>query len=203
MGCSCSAAAALQLCFHIAPLTRILQEPLPQPAAFLAVALQRYTTNTGPLDLQNLDPILNTSKPEDAGELLSRFLSQIRTAKPECKLPTTLSFRPAQTLLRSLRTIAFMSPNSCAGGDNNTIIFQIDRAHPTGRKNVTVMQFPLKLERECQFIARCGNKGTEYELQAVVVHQGDSKKGHYVTFLKPAGGPHWALLDDDTVKWVQ
>jgi hypothetical protein len=36
-----------------------------------------------------------------------------------------------------------------------------------------------------------------------VVHQGDSKKGHYITFLKPAGGPHWALLDDDTVKWVQ
>jgi hypothetical protein len=65
------------------------------------------------------------------------------------------------------------------------------------------MQFPLKLERECQFIARCGNKGTEYELQAVVVHQGDSKKGHYITFLKPAGGPHWALFDDDTVKWVQ
>jgi hypothetical protein len=65
------------------------------------------------------------------------------------------------------------------------------------------MQFPLKLERECQFIARCGSKGTEYELQAVVVHQGDSKKGHYITFLKPAGGPHWALLDDDTVKWVQ
>jgi hypothetical protein len=65
------------------------------------------------------------------------------------------------------------------------------------------MQFPLKLERECQFIARCGSKGTEYELQALVVHQGDSKKGHYITFLKPAGGPHWALLDDDTAKWVQ
>jgi hypothetical protein len=29
------------------------------------------------------------------------------------------------------------------------------------------------------------------------------KKGHYITFLKQAGGPHWALLDDDTVKWVQ
>ena len=57
MGCSCSTATALQLCFHIAPLTRILQEPLPQPAAFLAVALQRYTTDNGPLDLQNLDPI--------------------------------------------------------------------------------------------------------------------------------------------------
>ena len=45
--------------------------------------------------------------------------------------------------------------------------------------------------------------GTEYELQAVVVHQGDSKKGHYITFIKPAGGPHWALFDDDSVKWVQ
>jgi hypothetical protein len=96
-----------------------------------------------------------------------------------------------------------MSPSSCAGGDSNTIIFQIERAYLSGRKNAAVMQFPLKLERECQFIARCGNKGTEYELQAVVVHQGDSKKGHYITFLKPAGGPHWALLNDDTVKWVQ
>ena len=65
------------------------------------------------------------------------------------------------------------------------------------------MQFPLKLGRECQVIARCGSKGTEYELQAVVVHRGDSKKGHYITFLKPAGGPHWALFDDDIVKWVQ
>jgi hypothetical protein len=65
------------------------------------------------------------------------------------------------------------------------------------------MQFPLKLGRECQSIARCGNKGTEYELQAVVVHQGDSKKGHYITYIKPSGGPHWALFDDDNVKWVQ
>jgi hypothetical protein len=65
------------------------------------------------------------------------------------------------------------------------------------------MQFTLKLGRECQVIARCGSKGTEYGLQAVVVHRGDSKKGHYITFLKPAGGPHWALFDDDIVKWVQ
>jgi hypothetical protein len=26
---------------------------------------------------------------------------------------------------------------------------------------------------------------------------------HHIIFLKPAGGPHWALLDDDTVQWVQ
>jgi hypothetical protein len=174
MGCSCPTATALQICFHIAPMARIWQEPLPQPAAFLAVALQRYITGNGPLDLQNLDSILSTSKPADAWELLSRFLSQIRAAKPECKLPTTLSFRPAQTLLLSLRTIALTSPSSCAVGDINTIIFQIDRVYLSGRKNTTVMQFPLKLERECQFIARCGNKGTEYELQTVVVHQGDS-----------------------------
>jgi hypothetical protein len=202
-GCSCSAATALQLCFHIAPLARILQEPLPQPAAFLTVDLQRYTTGNGPLDLQNLDPILDTSKPEEAGELLSQFLSQIRAAKPECKLPTTLSFRPAETLLFSLRTTTFTSPRPCADGDSNTIIFQIDRANLSGRKNTKMMQFLLKLGRECQVIARCGSMGMEYELQSVVVHQDDSKKGHYNTFLKPAGGPHWALFDDDIVKWVQ
>ena len=145
----------------------------------------------------------NNSKPEDAGELLSQFLSQIRAAKPECKLPTTLSFLPAKTLLLSLRTTTFTSLSPRADGDSNTIIFQIDRANLSGQKNTTVMQFPLKLGRECQVIARCGSKGTEYELQAVVVHRGDSKKGHYITFLKPAGGPHWALFDDDIVKWVQ
>jgi hypothetical protein len=89
-------------------------------------------------------------------------------------LPITLSCRPAKTLLLSLRTMAFTSPSPSADGDNNTIIFQIDRGNLSGRKNTTVMQFPLKLERECQFRARCGNKGTEYELQTVVVHQGDS-----------------------------
>ncbi len=57
MGCICSTATVLQLCFHITTLTRILEEPLPQPAAFLTVALRRYTTDNGPLDLQNLDPI--------------------------------------------------------------------------------------------------------------------------------------------------
>jgi hypothetical protein len=202
-GCSCSAGTALQLCFHITPLTRILQEPLPQPAAFLAVVFQKYTTGNGPLDLQDLIPMPNNSKPEDAGELLSLFLSQIRAAKPECKLPTTLSFLPARTLLLSLRTTAFSSPSPRADGDSNTIIFQIDRANLSGRKNTTVMQFPLKLGRECQVIARCGNKGKEYELQTVVVHRGDSRKGHYFTFLKPAGVPHWALFDDDIVRWVQ
>ena len=83
------------------------------------------------------------------------------------------------------------------------IIFQIDRADLKGRKNVTTTQFPLKLDRTCQNLAGCGSKGAEYELQVVVVHQGNSKKGHYITFLKPAGGPHWALFDDDTVQWVQ
>jgi hypothetical protein len=43
----------------------------------------------------------------------------------------------------------------------------------------------------------------DFELQSVVVHQGDSKKGHYITFIRPSGGPHWALFDDDIVKWVQ
>ncbi len=37
----------------------------------------------------------------------------------------------------------------------------------------------------------------------MVVHRGNSKKGHYIIFLKPGGGPHWALFDDDTVQWVQ
>ncbi len=205
MGCSCSTGTvvALQLCFHIAPLTRILQEPLPQPAAFLVETLHRYTTGKGTLDLQDLIPMPNTSKPEDAGELLSQFLLQIRVAKPGYKLPTTLSLLPAKTLLLSLRTTVFTSPSSRAEGDSNTIIFQIDRATLTGNKNTTGMQFPLKLERECQVIARCGSKGTEYELQEVVVHLVDSKKGHYITYLKPAGGPHWALFDDNIVKWVQ
>ncbi len=117
MGCSCSTVTVLQLCFYIAPLTHILQDPLPQPATFLAVALQRYTMDNDPLDLQNLDPILSTSNPEDAGELLSRFLGQIRAARPECKLPTTLSCRPTKTLILSLRTMEFMSPSPSADGD--------------------------------------------------------------------------------------
>jgi hypothetical protein len=203
MGCSCSTGTALQLCFHIAPLTRILQEPLQQPAEFLTTALQRYTTGNGPLDLQDLIPIPGNSEPEDAGELLLQFLNQIRAAMPGYNLPTTLSLLPAKTLLLSLRTTAFTSPSPRTDVDSDTIILQIDRANLTGRKNTTVMQFPLKLERECQIRARCGNEGAEYELQAVVVHRGDSKKGHYITFLKPAGGPHWALFDDDTVQWVQ
>ena len=37
----------------------------------------------------------------------------------------------------------------------------------------------------------------------MVVHRGNSKKGHYITFLKPAGAFHWALFDDDAVQWVQ
>ena len=37
----------------------------------------------------------------------------------------------------------------------------------------------------------------------VVVHQGNSEKGHYITFLKPAEDPHWALFDDHKVQWVQ
>jgi hypothetical protein len=87
--------------------------------------------------------------------------------------------------------------------DNNMILFQIDRADLTGRKSTTTTQFPLKLDRTCQHLAGCGSKGAEYELQAVVVHQGNAKKGHYITFLKPAGDPHWDFFDDDTVQWVQ
>ena len=83
------------------------------------------------------------------------------------------------------------------------IIFQIDRVKLTGRKNATRTQFPLKLDRTSQNIAGCGNQGTEYELQAVVVHQGTPSKGHYITFLKPTGGPHWAQFDDEVVRWVQ
>jgi hypothetical protein len=37
----------------------------------------------------------------------------------------------------------------------------------------------------------------------VVVHQGNSEKGHYITFVKPAEDPHWALFDDHQVQWVQ
>ena len=83
------------------------------------------------------------------------------------------------------------------------IIFQIDRANLAGRKNTTTTQFPIEQNRTYQNLAGCGNTGSVYELQAVVVHQGNSKKGHYITFLKPAGDPHWALFDDDTVQWVQ
>ncbi len=83
------------------------------------------------------------------------------------------------------------------------IIFQIDRVDLSGRKNTTKTQFPLKLDRQCQILAGCGNKGSEYELQSVSVHQGNSEKGHCITFLKPAGGPHWALFDDHNVQWVQ
>jgi hypothetical protein len=87
--------------------------------------------------------------------------------------------------------------------ENNMIIFQIDRVDLSGRKNTTKTQFPLKLDRQCQILPGCGNKGTEYELQTVSVHQGNSEEGHYITFLKPAGGPHWVLFDDHNVQWVQ
>jgi hypothetical protein len=81
------------------------------------------------------------------------------------------------------------------------IIFQIDRTDLTGRKNATTTQFQLKLDRLCQHLVGC--KGAEHELQTVIVHQGNATKGHYITFLKPSGDPHWALFDDDTVQWVQ
>jgi hypothetical protein len=55
----------------------------------------------------------------------------------------------------------------------------------------------------CQSIAGCGNQSAEYELQAVVAHQGTPNKGHYIALLKPKGGPHWAKFDDAAVKWVQ
>jgi len=99
--------------------------------------------------------------------------------------------------------MAFTSPRPQADGDSNTIILQIDRANLSGRKNKKIMQFPLTLGRECQVIAKCGSRGMAFELQAVVVHQGDSKKGHYIAFIRPSGGPHWALFDDENVKWVQ
>ena len=189
---------------HYAP--RILQDPLPQPAAFLSSVLNRYTTGNDPLDLQDLIPIPATiSRPEDAGELLSHFLNQIRAAQPEHKypMPTTLSLPPANTLLLSLRSMVFTSPKPRTDSENTMIIFQIDRVNLAGRKNATTTQFPLKLDRTCQNLAGCGSKGAVYKLQSVVVHQGNSKKGHYITFLKPAGDPHWALFDDDTVQWVQ
>ena len=77
------------------------------------------------------------------------------------------------------------------------------QSDPSGRKNTIATQFPLMLDREYQFLVGGGREGTSYELQAVVVHQGNSKKGHYITFLKPAEGPHWALFDDHEVQWVQ
>ncbi len=123
IGHSCVTNTVLQLCFHIVPLARILQDPLPQPATFLTSALNSYTTGTGPLDLQDLIPIPETiSRPEDAGELLSHFLNQIRTAQPEHKhpMPTTLSSPPASTLLLSLRSRVFTSLRPRADSENNT-----------------------------------------------------------------------------------
>ncbi len=196
MGHSCATNTVLQLWFHIMPLGRILQDRLPQPPAFLTSALNSYTTGNGPLDLQDLIPIPATiSRPEDAGELLSHFLNLIRVSQLEQKhpMPTTLSLPPANTLLLSFRSTVFTSPRPRADSENNMVIFQIDRADLKGRKNATTTQFPLKLDRACQHMTGCGSKGAEYELQAVVVHRGNSKKGHYIIFLKPAGGPHWAL----------
>jgi hypothetical protein len=152
MGHSCATNTVLHLCFHIVPLARILQDPLPQPVAFLTSALNSYTTGTGPLDLHDLIPIPATiSRPEDAGELLSHFLNQIRAAQPEHKypMPTTLSSPAASTLLLSLRSRVFTSLRPRADSENNTIIFQIDRVDLTGRKNTTTTQFPLKLDRLC------------------------------------------------------
>jgi hypothetical protein len=131
MGHSCATNTVLQLCFHIVSLTHIL---LPQPATFLTSALNSYTTGNGPLDLQDLIPIPATiSSPEDAGELLSHFLNQIRAAQPEHKYPmtTTLSLSPAITLLLSLRNNVFTSLRPRTDLENNTIIFQIDRADLT------------------------------------------------------------------------
>ena len=206
MGHSCDTNTDLHLCFHIVPLARILQDPLPEPAAFLTSALNSYIIGNGPLDLQDLIPIPATiSRPEDAGELLSHFLNQMRAAQPEHKyaMPTTLSLSPASTLLLSLRRTVLTSLRPHTHSENNTIIFQIDRADLSGRKKTTATQYPLKLDRVCQILTGYGNEGAEYELQTVVVHQGNSKKGHYITFLKPTEGPHWALFDDHSVQGVQ
>ncbi len=169
MGHSCDTNTVLQLCFHIVPLARILQDRLPQPAAILTSALNSYTTGNGPLDLQDLISIPATiSSPEDVGELLSHFLNLIRVSQPEQKhpMPTTLSLPPANTPLLSLRNIIFTSPRPHVDSENNMVIFQIDRADLKGRKNATTTQFPLKLDRACQHMAGCGSKGAEYELQS-------------------------------------
>ena len=206
MGHSCATSTVLQLCFHVVPLAHILQDPLPESVAFLNSALNSYTTGSGPLDLRDLIPIPATiSGPSDVGELLTHLLNQLREAQPKQKYPMsiTLSLYPSSTLLVSLYRTGFTSPIPRTDSVINTIILQIDRADLSGRKNATVTQFPRKLDRECQFLAGGGREGTEYELEAVVVHQGNSTKGHYITFLKPAEGPHWALFDDHNVQWVQ
>ena len=90
---------------------------------------------------------------------------------------------------------------ACTSKD--TLIFQLDRANLSGSKNKTKTQFPLTLNRESQTLARGESEGDLYNLQTVVVHQGNStKQGNFVTFLKPAAGPHWALFDDHKVQWV-
>jgi hypothetical protein len=149
------------------------------------------------MDLWDLIPT-TIPRPADAGELLLHFLDQLQAAQPKHKyqMPVTLAVSPENTLLLSLQKLA---PRPRADSKNTVIIVQIDRLELTGRRNTTKTQFPRTLDRMCQSIAGCGNQGAEYELQAVVVHQGTPNKGHYIALLKPKGGPHWAKFDDAAV----
>ena len=60
----------------------------------------------------------------------------------------------------------------------------------------------MTLSKECQFLAGEKSAGVPYSLQVIVVHQRNSKRGHYVTYLKPEAGPFWVCFNDHIVGWV-
>ena len=99
------------------------------------------------------------------------------------KSPTLLSLRKVM-----ISDFPVQTPPKIGGPSNPEI------QKSEGSKSMTKTQFPLTLNRECQILARGKSEGVPYNLQAVVVHQGNSKQGHYVTLLKPAVGPRWALF---------
>jgi ubiquitin carboxyl-terminal hydrolase 22/27/51 len=105
---------------------------------------------------------------------LKRFGRNSVTAKGgniSSKLTTHVAF-PSDSLSLAPFTSSYLSPRLLAG----------DTEDGSSR--------PAKLSKLLQ---------PDYTLYAVIVHYGSLDRGHYITYVRVGGGPHWFKCDDAMV----